>query len=237
MKRDALPTWKSAKFRRPMQMGIGMLGSKVKCPECDEEFTHCPSIVFKRKFRWTVEGETAGGKLEPMFVKMNTRPQVEIEETEINFLGNKTWVPGKQYWESLNITTWDLDPKTEFWKVIYASMHADATGEVPLEKLGKFKLCLYDGCGCLIEWWEINDAYINKVNFIELDHSSCEVVDVELGIKYKSVTYKNALATGEHKYLPGYNAPSNKATCPNCKHEFPFAPHMLGMLGNPNIIY
>ena len=76
----------------------------------------------------------------------------------------------------------------------------------------------------------------NGAKVMELDHSSSEILDVELGIKYKSVTYQNAMAAGEHKYLPGYpNTPSTKATCPKCKHEFQTGTD--NRLGNPNIIF
>lgn len=220
MKKNTLPGWKTAKLRRPMQMGMGTLGSKVKCPECDEEFSHCRDIIFRRKFRWTIEGETPSGKFAEMFVKVNSRPT--IEETEINFLSAKTWIPGKQHWNQMTITTYELDNKSEFWKSIASCVHED--GECPPEKYAKLKLNLYDGVGCLIESWDITDAYIFRANFVELDHTSSEIVDVELDIRYKNVVYKNGREFGE-KMMPGYKPPApSKATCPNCKHVF-VVPH------------
>lgn len=224
-------------------MGIGPLGSKVKCPECDEEFSHTPSIVFKRKFRWTLEGETNKGKFEPFFVKVQARPTPDIEETEINYLSSKTWVPGKQNWERITVTSFGMDNSNDFWKTIVDVLHNEVEqGECPPEKYGSYTLKLYDGCGCLIESWVMSEAYISKIAFGELDFSSSEETTVEFDISYKKVVYKNNCGPdGTLTYLPsplGGGYKPNKATCPKCKHEFEVASHMgLGMLGNPNIIF
>jgi len=232
-KRSTLQFWKST--RRKMQMGLGTLGSKVKCPECDEEFSHCQHIVFKRKFRWVFEGETTKAKFEPLFVKVAARPQLEIEETEINFLASKTWVPGKQ-WEKMTVTAWDV--KQDFWDTIMPLLVEEGKEPTP-EQLGTFKLGLYDGCGCLIESWMLEEATISGIRFGELDYSSSETCDIEFDVKYKKVTYKNECGQNL-KYLPchlGGGYKPNKATCPNCKHEFVVGNSGIGMLGNPNIIF
>jgi hypothetical protein len=221
-KKSTLPFWK-AKTRKTMNMGIGSLGRDVRCPECGTEFKDCTHIVFKRKFRWTVEADLPGGKIEPMFVKVNARPTPDIEETEINFLNGKTWLP-KDGWQDMTISTWDLDAKEDFWKVIYPSLIAE--GECSPENYGKFKVCLYDGCGCMLESWTLEDAYISNVNFSELDHSSSECVDIEMNIRYKKATYKSEMLSGQ--YLNGGMGLGSfgnyKVTCPNCKYEFAALP-------------
>jgi hypothetical protein len=52
------------------QMGIGELGR--------------PNVIIKRKFRFTVEFDTPAGFVERHFVKLASRPHLEIDETEIN---------------------------------------------------------------------------------------------------------------------------------------------------------
>jgi hypothetical protein len=37
-------------------------------------------------------------------VKIQSRPNCDIKETELNFLGNKTWIPGKATWENTVIS-------------------------------------------------------------------------------------------------------------------------------------
>lgn len=178
------------------------------------------NVVFKRKFRWTLEGTLPGGELKPLFVKVAARPNLNIEEIEQQ---NGTWIPGKAEWEAITITVWEATD--EFWKVVTPSVHVDP-GEAPEEKLGTFKLTLYDGCGFPLETWELFKGYIASVNFGDLDFSSCELPTIEFTVKYKEV-----------KYLPNPDRPSlsypattggmglgklggNKVKCPKCEHEF-----------------
>ena len=78
-------------------MGLGLLGG--------------PSLVFKRKYRWTlaIDPYCSGlGVIPPNFVKLASRPNLSIEETEINFLNGKMFIPGKGTWETVTVTYYDV---------------------------------------------------------------------------------------------------------------------------------
>lgn len=77
-------------------MGFGQLGN--------------PDVVFKRKYRWmfSIETDCNNGKIPAHFVKLASRPNLTIEETEINFLHGKMWIPGKGSWETITVTFYDL---------------------------------------------------------------------------------------------------------------------------------
>lgn len=62
-----------------------------------------------RKFRWTFEADFPTGKIETMFVKVNARPTMPIEETEIKVPGSDatSWIPGKTEWEQITTTFYD----------------------------------------------------------------------------------------------------------------------------------
>lgn len=76
-------------------MGLGRLGGS--------------DIVFKRKYRWTfVLNSPCGGSIPEYTVKLAARPNLTIEETEINFLHGKMWIPGKGSWETITVTYYDL---------------------------------------------------------------------------------------------------------------------------------
>jgi len=82
--------------RKPM--GIGVIGQ--------------PDVVFKRKFRWTfeIQGFCNNQKnvVPEYFIKSASRPNLEIEETEINHLNAKMWIPGKASWQTITVTYMDV---------------------------------------------------------------------------------------------------------------------------------
>jgi len=166
-------------------MGLGRLGDQ--------------RLVFKRKFRWTFEVQkVCGGRTIPkFFVKLASRPNLTIEETEINFLHAKTWIPGKASWETITVTyydisTTDLGPLWDWLATVY-----DFTDPQGL-KMGSNResyaaqgiLLMYDGCGKEMEQWTLNDMWPQAANFGELDYSSSEEATIELTLRYSQVKYE-----------------------------------------------
>lgn len=167
-------------------MGLGRLGGST--------------LVFKRKFRWTFEiREVCGSRTIPRdFVKISARPNITIEDTEINFLNAKTWIPGKASWETITVTYYDvatIDNQT-LWDWL-ASVY-DFTDPVGLrmasrrdDYAGVGSLILYDGCGAAIEQWELRDLWPQAINFQDLDYSNSEEMTIELTLRYSNVFYRS----------------------------------------------
>lgn len=165
------------------------------------------NVIFKRKFRWTFEVESIGGcefRVPAHFCKLAARPNISIEETEINFLNDKTWIPGKAAWESITITYLDVggvglqDEGQLGVRGIYQWLAAvyDFTGQGQPRRgmsskragySGKGTLKLYDGCGNTMETWILEDCWPQAINFGDLDYSSSDTVDIELTIRYSKV--------------------------------------------------
>ena len=117
-------------------------------------------MIFKRKFRWTFEVTDicGNGSIPANFVKVANRPQLDIEETEINFLNGKTYIPGKGTWETITVTYYDVSvgngggDNTPLW-----SWLADVYNFINPVMLtqnsrrscytGQGICTLYDGCG------------------------------------------------------------------------------------------
>jgi len=169
------------------QMGIGALGGS--------------RLIFKRKFRWTFRvDEICGTKsVEEHFVKLAARPNLSIEETEINFLNAKTWIPGKASWETITVTYYDVATlqggNQYLWDWLASVYDFTQPIELPMgssrsEYAGRGTLFLYDGCGTALEKWVLNDMWPQAVNFGELDYSSSEEVNIELTLRYSGVDYK-----------------------------------------------
>lgn len=184
-------------------MGMGRLGDQ--------------GLVHKRKFRWTfrVEDICEGKTIPEHFVKLAARPNLSIEETEINFLNAKTWVPGKGTWETVTVTYYDVggdvnaDDVQNLWAwlaTVYEftnSAGVPASGVGPVlpanvslrqasrrqDYAGRGVLKLYDGCGGEMEEWIMRDMWPQAVNFGDLDYSSSEEMTIELTLRYSSVNY------------------------------------------------
>ena len=177
-------------------------------------------VTFKRKWRWTLEGELPNGKFKSIFVKVTTRPNLKIEQNEIDLNGEKVFIPGKAEWDEISVTSYGGDTD---WDIINQSIILDAKEKPSAEKLGKFILSLYDGCGCLLEEWHLEEAYFSYIDFEEIDHSCTDDPYVIYTIKFFNCRYINKFENVPMSNKIGTlneNNTNNNVTCPNCKHEF-----------------
>ena len=172
-------------------MGIGDLGFS--------------NMVFKRKFRYTfeVQGICDGnnghtGNVPPNFVKLAARPNVSIEETEVNYLNAKTWIPGKASWEAITVTY--LDVAVDAAKPLYnwlASVY-DFTKPLELHQgsqrgdyAGTAIIKMWDGCGQIIEMWTLEDVWPTSIDFGDLDYANSDIAEITLTLRYSQVAYEN----------------------------------------------
>lgn len=175
-----------------INMGIGQLGGA--------------NVLHKRKFRWTFEVQTSEGSgqdstvlVPEHFVKMAARPNISIEETELNFLNAKTYIPGKGTWETVTITYYDVAVQDGAGNVglwTWLANVYDYTNPVTLRQNSIRRhyaangVCtLYDGCGTGLEQWTLGDCWPQSVNFGELDYSSSEECTIEVTLRYSQVAY------------------------------------------------
>lgn len=168
-------------------MGIGVIGQ--------------PDMRFKRKFRWTFEilGFCNDQKnvVPENFVTVASRPNLSIEETEINFLNAKHFIPGKATWETISVTYLDVahSEMRSLWNWL-ATVY-DFTDPVGLRQAERMDwnatgvLSMYDGCGTLLETWELLRVFPTAINFGDLDYSSSDIATIELTLRYSDVKYRS----------------------------------------------
>ncbi len=168
-------------------MGIGALGG--------------PDLVFKRKFRWTFALENICGignkRVPESFVKVAARPNLSIEETEINFLNAKMWIPGKASWETITVTYIDIAGTANMPLYDWLATVYDFTNPTTLA-MGVNKraysaegiLKMYDGAASVLETWTLQNVWPQTINFGELDYSSSEEATIELTLRYSDVKYE-----------------------------------------------
>lgn len=165
-------------------MGIGALGGST--------------LTFKRKFRWTLQfTDICGGQSIPEhFVQKASRPNLQIQETQIDFLNARDWIPSKGAWETMTVSYYDVATRDNLplWNWL-ASIY-NFTNPVTLEMgshrrdyAGTGILSMYDGCGELIEYWILNSVWPSTINFGDLDMASDEIATIELTLRYSQVKY------------------------------------------------
>jgi hypothetical protein len=188
-------------FSTELNMGIGKLGD----------------VAFKRKYRWVFAVENIGGptgfSVSGNFVKSGNRPQVDIDETEINFLNGKTFIPGKATFNEISFTYYDVaapdDPTVgnllkwvnrvyNFSNVIgteiSATQRSYATQDDGSGYAGTGLLTLLDGCGYAVEQWQLISCWPKSINFGDLDYSSSDECNIELSLRYSYAVYINLCA-------------------------------------------
>ena len=180
-----------------INMGLGLIGGA--------------DVVFKRKYRWTFTIQPyCGSAIPSAFVKIAARPNFTVEDTEINYLHGKMWIPGKASWETMTVTYYDVGGSGTngggnalvnglFSWLTTVYNFADPVGLAQSSKIGNGagsggysadgELNLYDGCGTVMESWLLQNMWPSAVNFGELDYSSSEEATIELTLRYAQVTF------------------------------------------------
>lgn len=209
----------------PISMGLGELSNS--------------SIIFKRKFRWTFEITNICGALNipQSFVKLASRPNLNVDEIEVPFLGARLNVPGRGLWDNISVTYYDLSGKEAVaLSNLYTwidRLHNFITSSGPTEeykqssKISEYSatgiLTLYDGCGSELEKWQFNKIWPVSANFGELDYADSNEVNIELTLRFFSVEYTNLC-----KLLP--TEPPIEGPMVNIN-----SPFFFGRSGNPRL--
>jgi hypothetical protein len=165
-------------------MGLGAIGQ--------------PQVIFKRKFRWAFQVRSLGGGiiLPHHWCKTANRPQLDIEETEVPFLNQTTWFPGRAKWQPLSINI--LDPVGAdlggFYNWVASIYNFTQPAQVhQTEKRGwnaEGVLEMYDGCGAVVETWILGSIWPQSVNFGDLDMSSSEIATIDITFRYSDVRHE-----------------------------------------------
>lgn len=181
---------------RTQGMGVGSVG------------VGDPNVIFKRKFRWTLEISGNGQcpfRVPPYFCKLAARPNIEFEETEINWLNDKTWIPGKASWQAITVTYIDVAGNLSGagaqgnlglydWLLTvfdFTSPTKKFMNSKRINYAGEATLTLWDGCGTPLETWTLLDAWPQAVNFGDLDYSVSDTLDIELTLRFSQVRFEH----------------------------------------------
>lgn len=172
-----------------ISMGIGNVGS--------------PNLIIKQKHRWTFEVATPFGIVPRHYVQVVSFPQLEIQEMEVSFLNVTTWFPSKAKWQPmtvqfLNTNDWLMKPLYD-WIVSIYNFQAGPYRYSQTEK-GSFAdglgwdsialLATYDGCGNVLESFELGSIWPTSINFGgEGNYAEAGPSMIEVSFRYTDVNH------------------------------------------------
>lgn len=147
----------------------------------------------KRRNRWLfqIEGVSATvGALPPL---RGARPSLDFKEQQVAHLIQNIYYPLSVDWRPITLTLYDnkvnnlvfewirliYSPNTQTeWRPVY--QRCDYNTCFKRNAL----LCMYDGCGIVVEKWTLENVYPQTVNWGELDMGNSEIVTVDLSLRY-----------------------------------------------------
>jgi len=176
------------------RMGLDMLGGFAT----GREGTRGDACsVFKQKFRWllTISG-ISGTKQEGVDVLpplKASRPSIVFKEMEVRHLTETIYYPTRPEWKPINLTLYDLkrnvNPVFEWLREFYDPQNGEITPAA--ENFGSANypkkpavIEMYDGCGEVLERWELDNAWPQSMEFGDLDMASSEFVVVDITLRY-----------------------------------------------------
>lgn len=165
-------------------MGIGQLGLNNQ--------------VFKRKFRWTLQFTNicGGGTIPPYYVKVASRPSIDIDEEEINYLNAVDWIPGKGRWDTMEVTYLDVASTAIAPLYSWLASVYNFTNPITLQQgsarsdyTGTGVLTLYDGCGQPLELWTMQNMWPKAIDWGDLAYDDSAICDITITFRYSVVSY------------------------------------------------
>ena len=185
----------------------------------------------KRNFRWKVEIggiPTASQAVDtnPLseslvwWAKKVQKPNFTTAESKHVFLGHSYYWPGKTEWQEITMTL--VDPVTpgataHFYKMVQdAGYLLPTTSQLKTQSksksvtaLGAFTIQQLDDEGNAIETWTLQNPFIKKISFSDLDYENDELTTIDLSIRYDWATCKTGTKINT---VPFFDASGNPAS-------------------------
>ena len=134
------------------------------------------------RFIMNIEGIPA------FLVKTTGRPNITLNEVELNHINVKRYVKGRAEWQQLTVTLYDpIVPSGAQAVMEWVRLHHESvTGRDGYSDFYKKDITfnVLGPVGDKVEEWTLKGAFITEANFNDLDFASSEVADIALTLQY-----------------------------------------------------
>lgn len=144
----------------------------------------------RRKHRWVfaVLGPswTEDGLL---FLKSASRPKFTFEEPMIHHDQEQAYFAGKQSWEAITLTWYDIEQDPDISSTCYSWLNTvvtidSAVVDIPSNYKVDSQLQMTNGAGQATETWVMHGTWPKEVNWGELAYDDTEIATVEAVIRF-----------------------------------------------------
>ena len=134
------------------------------------------------RFIMNIEGIPA------FLVKTTGRPNITLNEVELNHINVKRYVKGRAEWQQLTVTLYDpIVPSGAQAVMEWVRLHHESvTGRDGYSDFYKKDITfnVLGPVGDKVEEWTLKGAFIQAANFSDMDYSATNVSDISLVLRY-----------------------------------------------------
>ncbi len=179
-----------------------------------------PNACYMRKFRWLFQIEGVSGVAKTLPPLKAARPSLSFKEQMVAHLVENIYYPVRPEWKPITLTLYEIrsagvdigrNPVMEWVQKLYNSsplvagaasnsgdwfpIHQEGCGEGAQSQCFKRNaiLCLYDGCGTVMESWQFDNIWPKNIEWGELEMGTSDVVTVDITLRYDRAWIKNAV--------------------------------------------
>lgn len=139
-----------------------------------------------RKNRWVMRFPSDLG-IQEWYLSSASRPSVQQNSTEIQFLNTSTYVAGRYTWQTINVTFRDpIGPSASQALMEWWRLHSEAvTGRQGYAAGYKrdVELDLLDPTGVVVQKWILKNCFLTNLNFGDLSYSDDGIAEITATIQ------------------------------------------------------
>lgn len=160
-----------------------------------ESFEEC----WKMKFRWLITIEDvvggAGGSSNALPPLKGSRPELSFKEQEVQHMNETVYFPLKPEWKPIQCIMYDTkNNENPVYDWIKDSIYDPSDGTFRPSVGDNFKrkatIEIFNGCGEVMETWDLENCYASEAKWGELDMALSELVTVEVTLRYDRAIFR-----------------------------------------------
>ena len=141
----------------------------------------------KKKNRWLMRFPAELG-IQQWWLQSASRPSIEQNEVEIQFLNTSTWVLGRFIWSSIDVVFRDaIGPSSSQAIMEWVRLHSESvTGRQGYAAGYKkdIEIEMLDPTGVVVEKWELQGTMLTNVGFGDLAMDDDGIADITATLRF-----------------------------------------------------